>query len=124
MVCSRLLAYHMVHLLQMAFLFVLVALLAVILLRLLDGRAMGSGLLSTNVDSGSGTEADRLQLLLFALGGAGYLVFTSLPLAFTGAPPTSLPEIPNWLLIAVGGGQLVYLGGKGVRLHLPKRGKS
>jgi hypothetical protein len=54
--------------------------------------------------------------------GARYLVFASLPMVFAATPPTSLPEAPNWLLTVVGGGQLVYLGGKGARLHLSKRG--
>jgi hypothetical protein len=114
----------MSHLLQLSFLFALLAMLAAILLRLFDGQAMGRGLLATKVDRSSGTEADRLQLLLFSLGGVGYLVFTSLPMAFAATPPTSLPEAPNWLLTMVGGGQLVYLGGKGARLHLSKRGTS
>jgi hypothetical protein len=114
----------MIHLLQLSFLFVLLAMLAVILLRLLDGRMMGRGLLSTKAGIGTGAEADRLQLLCIVLGGAGYLVFASLPMAFSGTPPTTLPEAPDWLLTAVGGGKLLYLGGKGARTYLPKWGTS
>lgn len=59
--------------------------------------------------NGDRIEIARLQLALASFGGvAVYLgsIVTSLH------QPGSLPEPPDWLLVAIGGSNAVYLGGK------------
>ena len=48
----------------------------------------------------------RTQLLLFTIYVAGYYLLQVVH------DPTSLPQIPNSLLVALGGSHAVYLGGK------------
>lgn len=48
----------------------------------------------------------RTQLLLFTIYVAGYYLLQVIH------DPTSLPQVPDALLVALGGSQAVYLGGK------------
>jgi hypothetical protein len=82
---------------------------AIVVYGLLTGRIHARGLLSeTHAD---GTTADRGQLLMLTVGGAGAYVMDAL----SHVGENSLPEIPGpWLAVA-GASQIVYLAPKVMR---------
>ena len=83
----------------------------VVAYKMLTGPINMRGLLDDKV-SGA-LSPGRVQLLVFTVVGAGYYLL----LAIERAPSGKLPDIPEEVLLLVGGSQLVYLGGK-ARSHL------
>jgi len=89
----------------------LTALGAIVFMRLLNGSIRTDGLLSTQL--GGGVSPERVQLLIASLIAAAVYAADSLsnpPIA--GEP---LRDVPDALLTAMAGSQLVYLGGKMMR---------
>lgn len=86
------------------------ALGALLAYRTLTGQLSATGLLAHDLsDQSETTTPERLQLLvafLFALGG--YVVHA----LHAPGTPTSLPEVPNALLVLLGGSHAIYLSGK------------
>jgi len=90
--------------------FLLAALIAVVAFQILSGRIKTRGLLSEKTKEGVvGISAARVQLLLFTLGFAFYLL----------SQIVNLRQFPNidtkWLLM-LGGSHSIYLGGKSLPL--------
>ncbi len=89
-----------------AFLVVLVVLVAY---RALKGTINAKGLLA---DKERGTFSPaRLQLLLFTVIGAGAYLSSLMEAAAAGR--YAFPEVPQELLLVLGGSQAFYLGAKG-----------
>lgn len=75
--------------------------------KLLTGEINTRGLFDTK--SGRGNSPARVQMLLATLAGAGWY----LGLVLNNPDPTRLPDVPNALLLLLGGSHLTYLGAKG-----------
>lgn len=88
-------------------LFLLTALIVVISYRLLTRQINTTGLLADKM-SGRSFSSSRLQMLIVTLGIAIYYVTMVFKMKETG----KLPDLPNELLMALGGSHLFYLGGK------------
>src|SRR5438270_12046657 len=97
----------------------LAALTAVVVYQIITGRINTRGLLSEKTKDGvQGISPARVQLLLFTLAFAGYVlsqVTYSIANAASGQPG-QFPTIDvKWLLI-LGGSHSMYLGGKGLSM--------
>jgi len=94
--------------------YIFFAVTAVIAHQLATGRISTTGLLSSNPQGT--TDPERVLMLCVTLAGMFYYIALA-----TGAVsgesvnPTSLPEAPEWLMSAVGAGNLFYLTGKSMR---------
>ncbi|MBI3365148.1 MAG: hypothetical protein HY033_09600 [Ignavibacteriae bacterium] len=97
--------------------FFLVALAGIIGYRMLTGKINLQGLLDTKDGSGQYSSA-RLQLLLSTLTGACYFI------AAVAEDPTKFPPVPDYLLAALGGSNLVYLGSKSASWLLRAKAES
>lgn len=87
----------------------LAAVTSIVLYGLLTGSIRTDGLLRER--SETPIVADRTQLFLFSLGGAGaYLLFA---FGHVGAP--ALPDIPPSWVALIGGSQVLYLAPKLMR---------
>ncbi len=87
----------------------LVVLAALVVYRILTGTINAKGLLA---DKERGTFSPaRLQLLLFTLTGAGAYLSSLLEAAAAGR--YAFPDVPQELLLILGGSQAFYLGAKG-----------
>ena len=86
-------------------------LVLVIAFRLLTGGIRVTGLLSNTPESD--TDLERMQAIVVALAGAGAYAFVGLQAL--GDNVSKIPEIPEPLLAAYGGSQLLYLIGKKLR---------
>lgn len=85
----------------------LMVLAAVVAYQLLTGRINPRGLLRDKM-GGRAFSPGRLQMLIVTVGGALYYVVLVLSNTKTG----EFPEVPKELLLALGGSQAFYLGGK------------
>jgi hypothetical protein len=83
----------------------------VVVFKLLTGGVNGHGLLSTSV--GHDTDLERIQALVISIGGAAAYAFVGLQAIGEGVK--EIPGIPEELLAAYGGSQLLYLIGKRFR---------
>lgn len=88
--------------------FLLVALLVVVAYQMLTGRITTRGLLSEKTKTG-GVSAARVQLLLFTIGFAFYLLSQIVNLR-------QFPTIDTKWLLVLGGSHSIYLGSKGLPL--------
>ena len=88
-------------------LFLLTALIVVITYRLLTRKINIEGLLLDKT-SGRAFSAGRLQMLVVTLGIAVYYLMTVMETNNAG----KLPDLPNEMLIALGGSHAIYLSGK------------
>ena len=89
----------------------LIMLTAVVGIKLLTGEVNTAGLLST--DGSNDVNPERLLMLLASIaGGFAYFAYG----LRTGASDGKLPEIPDELVFAMGGGNLLYLSGKIFRI--------
>jgi hypothetical protein len=88
-------------------LFFLICAAAIVGWKLLTGEINTRGLFDTK--SGSGNSPARMQMLLATLAGAGWY----LGLVISNTDPTRLPDVPDALLLLLGGSHLTYLGAKG-----------
>ena len=88
----------------------LAALIAVVAFQMFSGRIKTAGLLSERTVNGVlGVSPARVQLLLFTLGFAFYLLSQILNLR-------QFPTIDTKWLVILGGSHSIYLGGKAVPL--------
>lgn len=82
--------------------------------KLLTGRISLSGLLDGDQFDGASLTTSfspgRAQLLIFTVVSALYFLLQVI------RNPNAFPNVPNALLVALGGSQAVYLGGKGYSL--------
>lgn len=83
----------------------------VIAFKLLTGGIAVEGVFSSSTNGS--IELDRVQLLVAAIAGAGAYAFVGLQTIGDGTE--RLPEIPEFLVAAYGGSQLIYLMGKTLR---------
>jgi hypothetical protein len=79
--------------------------------RLLVGSINTKGLLQDKSESG-GTSPARVQLLLLTGSVALYYLLLVLKILDTKSQAFKLPELPNELLLALGGSHTLYLGTK------------
>ena len=82
---------------------------AVIFYQVLTGRINTRAMLYDKSET-AGYSPARLQLLLTSLGGAGFFLLKVFE------DPTRFPDVPPEGLLAVGGSQVLYLGGKSLPL--------
>lgn len=82
----------------------LFAFAGMILLRLLDGRISTRGLLCER--PGETVRAERVQMLIATFVAAGYYVMITLE---QDDLAQGLPEVPGFVLAALGGSQLLYV---------------
>lgn len=81
----------------------------VILLQIVTGRISLEGLLDSKDESGRATFSPaRLQLLIFTVIVAAQYLHA----VFVNPRQDSLPTLPPEVIVALGGSQIVYLGGK------------
>jgi hypothetical protein len=111
--------------LQGFFLAWLGGLAAVVVAKALTGGINVEGLLSS--PGGAGIDPERLTLLVATLAIAVYYVVTTLgtPLAELrlAGDQYQLPDLPTETVLALGGSQAAYLGGKTLRLMGGARGQ-
>jgi len=91
----------------------LLGLAAIIVLQLLTGKINTQYLLYGTItgkkeNDGRYFSPERVQLLVFTIGGAFYYVSQVMASAQSG----KFPEIPESLVLAMGGSNVIYLGGK------------
>jgi hypothetical protein len=89
----------------------LVAVAALVSYRLLTERAATAGLLRLTPDGP--VDPERVQMLIGTLAAAA--TYAGLALSTAGQsenPITALPEVPDSVLVLLGGSQFLYLGGK------------
>jgi hypothetical protein len=79
----------------------------VVLLKIATGRISLASLLST-ADGKRSYSPARLQLLIFTVAVAASYLYSAL----VDPSRDSLPDLPASVLVALGGSQAVYLGGK------------
>ena len=96
----------------------LIGFAAVVGFQLLAGKINTRGMFSDK-GRGGGLSAGRVQLLVITVSG---LIFYATKV-IASDDPTSLPDIPTELAVALGASNVVYLGGKlhsvfGTRLRL------
>lgn len=84
---------------------------AVVVLKILTGEVNTTGMLST--ENTDGVAPERLLMLLASIVGA--FAYFSYGLS-EGLTSGKLPEIPDVLVSAMGGGNLLYLSGKIFRI--------
>ena len=84
------------------------ALAGLVFYKMLTGQINTDGLLNTKFGPGKGNiSPERVQLLLMTLGAALYYL-----MQVPEAPKGQLPDIPNGWPAALGGSNMLYLGGK------------
>jgi hypothetical protein len=88
-------------------LFLLAGLAVVIGYQLITGQINTTGLLMTK-DEEHSFSPTRLQLLIATIGGAFYYLLQVL----SNPNAQNFPDVPDYLLMIVGGSNLLYLGGK------------
>ena len=87
----------------------ILGLVAVIVLQIVMGRIAVAGLLaSKDAEGRTSFSPARLQLLIFTVVIAARYLYT----VFTSPSQASLPSLPPGVVAALGGSQMVYLGGK------------
>ncbi len=87
----------------------ILGLAAVVLWQIVTGRIVIAGLLaSKDADGRTSFSPARLQLLIFTVAVAARYLYS----AFTSPGQASLPSLPRGVVAALGGSQMVYLGGK------------
>ena len=104
-----------IHFLSVLFLAGFALLGGVIAYQLMTRRIVADGLLRS--DCGATTDPERVLLIFITVWGCVYLAASSLAApvpADAGAVP-AIFELPDWLVAIVGGGNLSYLTGKGLR---------
>jgi len=79
---------------------------ALIAYKFLTGQISTGGLLADQ--PGNGLQADRLQMLVGTIAGAAAYVGLA-------AKAGGFPEVPDWMLMLLGGSQGIYLYGKKLR---------
>ena len=79
------------------------ALMAAIGFQLLTGRIRTTGLLASD---GASISTSRVQLLIFTLGAAGWLLLQVMK------QPDAFPTLPTEMVLALTGSQGIYLGFK------------
>lgn len=85
----------------------------IVAFQLLTGQINTRGLLSDKSGQAN-ISPSRVQLLTFTLAGAAYYFFHIVDQA--RIDPTRLPDVPNELLLLLGGSHLIYLGAKAASL--------
>lgn len=91
--------------------FMLVALAGIVLFQLITGRIITSGLLSDKGKDGvAAFSPARLQLLLFTLGVAFYVLGQVVNSIAAGQP--AFPEIDTNVMLILGGSHALFLGAK------------
>jgi hypothetical protein len=97
------------HLIVSAFFVMVVG----VVYQMLTGRIVMAGLLS---NSSSLINPERVVLLCISVSGAVWYATLALSaFSATAAETYSLPEVPEWLMGAVGATNLAYLTGKSMR---------
>lgn len=95
--------------LQFELLLLLVGLALVVAYQILTGRINTKRMLFEKKGINQYSSA-RVQLLLFTLAGAFYYFFKVID------DPTRFPDVPQELLLILGGSNIIYLGGKSYSL--------
>jgi hypothetical protein len=91
--------------------FLLATLAAIILFQIVTGRIKTRGLLSDKAKNRVPSfSTARLQLLMFTLAGAAYVLSQVLNSVASGTP--KFPEIDPNLLVILGGSHALFLGAK------------
>jgi len=85
----------------------LLGLVVAVVLQIVTGRIRIGGLLASKDADGSFSPA-RLQLLIFTVAVAARYLYAVL----ANPGQASLPSLPRGVVAALGGSQMVYLGGK------------
>ena len=90
---------------------------AIVFYRLLTDKISTAGM--TKRAAGGGTDPERLVMLFTTISGAlgyGAYALSTGPIVLGGTEEAGvrliMPDVPNALLAAVGGGQVLYLTGK------------
>lgn len=87
----------------------ILGLAAVVVLQIVTGRIRIAGLLESKDASGrTSFSPARLQLLIFTIVIAARYLY----MVLTSPGQASLPSLPRSVVAALGGSQMVYLGGK------------
>jgi hypothetical protein len=76
------------------------------------GLVSGQGVAMLSARPGAGIDAERVQMLVTVIGGAGYYAAEALKTIGEGAPVTALPEAPQTLVTLIAVSQGLYLAGK------------
>lgn len=92
----------------------LFGLLAIVAYKILIGEINFRGILCEKVTTNKtkGYSAVRVQLMIFVMSSAFYYV------SQVAGNPKEFPQVPNELLLALGGSHMVYLTGKSYLLSL------
>ena len=94
----------------------LASVLLVVLFSIFSGRISLRGLLTERM-TGAMSAFSRPQLLLATLAGIGAYVGMAFDRLGTAR---ELPDVPAWLLAAIGGSQVLFLGGRGIAAFTSK----
>ncbi len=87
----------------------ILGLVAVVVLQIVTGRISIAGLLeSKDADGRTSFSPARLQLLIFTVAVAARYLY----MVLKNPGQASLPSLPMGVVAALGGSQMVYLGGK------------
>ncbi len=89
----------------------LAAVAALVLFRMLQGKIHTDGLLRSAPNAP--IDPERLQMLAGAVAGAVFYASYAMQVAAqSDTPITSLPDVPDTVLVLLSGSQFLYLGGK------------
>jgi hypothetical protein len=96
------------------------ALAGVLVFQMLSGRIKTQGLLNDKSVNGSGgVSPARVQLLLFTMAFAFYIV-AQIADSMAGGKPGQFPDIDVKWLALLGGSHSIFLGSKGLSMLLPQ----
>ncbi len=91
----------------------MVVLFSVVMIKLLRGNINTFGLLCTSNGSSSDIDPERLVLVISTVIAAiYYIMLTMETTCFPGVPGCGLPDIPDELLMILGGSHSAFLTGK------------
>jgi len=91
----------------------MVALFSVVMIKLLRGDINMAGLLNTPQVSNSDIDLERLVLVISTLIAAIYYIMLTMEMTcFPDVPGCRLPDVPDELLMILGGSHSAYLTGK------------
>lgn len=94
---------------ETTFLLLIGALALSLLLRMTDGTISTRGML---LGPSGQPDPERMLHLLTTLALAGWYLAQGLALLGAAAPPKQLPEVPDWMLLALAGSHGAFLSAK------------
>lgn len=105
---------HLVAFVRLEVWFFLIGLLAIVAYKILTGEINFRGILceKVSISKTKGYIVVRVQLMMFVLVSAFYY------LSQVVDNPKEFPQVPNELLLTLGGSHMVYLAGKSYALSL------